>query len=350
MRILIVLILVVFTKGEAAAQYDYEPIFHNLSGEDLYNKLKIEFKPDTVIDYAFARDTMFLNIDAIDRQLSCIYTGLTLPIPIGSDPTQAVFLNGASNGINTEHTYPLSLGTDNIDAESDMHHLFPSKVKTNADRGNLPFGESVDANTRRWYLRETELTSRPVISIDEYSELGVGAFEPRESVKGDIARAMMYIYTIYRNEVRGVNSTFFENQLSTLCIWHSQDPVDEKEWKRNKAIAKYQGNENPFVLDCTLSSRLYCGNGVSSGCKLVDVKSNEEEKLNISIIENQIRLEGVSNSKIYISDLLGRTIYAAQSTNNEYEISLINLFYHTGLHFIQVIKNNKRKVFKVSLF
>ena len=83
-----------------------------------------------------------------------------------------------------------------------MHNLFPSRVKTNNDRGNRPFGESPDASTTRWYLLNTELTNVPSSMIDKYSELGsAGQFEPREEVKGDIARAMMYTYTIYRDLV-----------------------------------------------------------------------------------------------------------------------------------------------------
>lgn len=263
--------MLVFLPALSSAQYAYQAVFPALTGDALANEVRAAFTPETVIPYAFARDTLFLKIDAINRNLSCIYTGHTLPIPEGQDPTQAVFLNGANDGINTEHTYPQGFGLADTKAESDMHNLFPSRVKTNNDRGNRPFGESPDASTTRWYLLNTELTNVPATMVDKYSELGsAGQFEPREEVKGDIARAMMYTYTIYRDLVGPANPDFFPMQKDILCQWHEQDPVDEKEWKRTWKIASYQsGKANPFVLDCSLASRIYCGN-VSTSCRLLE--------------------------------------------------------------------------------
>jgi endonuclease I len=35
--------------------------------------------------------------------------------------------------------------------------------------------------------------------------------------------------------------------LTMLKIWHTQDPVSQKEIDRNEAAYSYQGNRNPFV-------------------------------------------------------------------------------------------------------
>ena len=35
--------------------------------------------------------------------------------------------------------------------------------------------------------------------------------------------------------------------LEMLIKWHEQDPVDEKERKRNEANYSIQGNRNPFI-------------------------------------------------------------------------------------------------------
>ena len=291
------------------AQYAYQAVFPGLTGDALANEVRTAFTPETVIPYGTARDTLFLKVDAVNRNLSCIYTGLTLPIPEGQDPTQAVFLNGANDGINTEHTYPQGFGLVDTKAESDMHNLFPSRVKTNNDRGNRPFGESPDGSTSRWYLLNTELTSVPSSMIDKYSELGsAGQFEPREEVKGDIARAMMYTYTIYRDLVVPTNPDFFPAQKDILCQWHEQDPVDEKEWNRTWKIAAYQsGKANPFVLDCSLASRIYCGS-VSTACRLTSIDEKPVYSIHYNSSTGTLELPEGSQS-LWVYDLTGRLVY-----------------------------------------
>jgi Endonuclease I len=335
---LILALMLVFAQIDAYTQYDYEPVFPSLKGDELYNKVKNAYKPISVIDYAFARDTLFLKIDAVNRNLSCIYTNLTLPIPEGSDPTTAVFLNGNNNGINTEHAYPLSLGTENTNAQSDMHHLYPSRVKTNADRGNEPYGESNDNVTLKWYRDKEELTFKPNTNIDEYSEQGQDIFEPREKVKGDIARSIFYIYTIYRDEVKAINADFFEVQKSTLCNWHYADPVDEKEWNRSHGIAKYQGNNNPFVLDCSLVARMYC-NEVSSECKLLG-SEDEIARDNEVIFDNTNNLLLLYKKGQYIVtlfDVFGRQLNKYEVFNQSEDAALINVDTHqSGLYILNI--------------
>lgn len=337
-KLITIVLITVFTQYYGFAQYDYEAVFPDLKGEQLYNKVRVAFRPNSVIEYAFARDTLFLKIDAVNRNLSCIYTNLTLPIPEGSDPTTAVFLNGNNNGINTEHAYPLSLGTENTDAQSDMHHLYPSRVKTNADRGNEPYGESNDNTTIKWYRDKEELSSKPSTNIDEYSEQGQGIFEPREKVKGDIARSIFYIYTIYRDEVKAINSDFFEIQKSTLCNWHYADPVDEKEWNRSQAIAKYQGNNNPFVLDCSLVARMYC-NEVSNECKLLDTEdgASHDDEVIFDSEHNLLLLYKKGQFTIKLFDVYGRQLKKYEVFNQTENATLINVDVdQAGLYIINI--------------
>jgi hypothetical protein len=321
----VVLLTVLLNIHLCTAQYSHTPVFPALKGDDLYKKVKEVYKPSSVIEYAFARDTLFLKIDAVNRNLSCIYTNLTLPIPEGSDPTTAVFLNGNINGINTEHVYPLSLGTENTNAQSDMHHLYPSRVKTNADRGNEPYGDSPDNATLKWYRDKEELTSKPTSGIDEYSEQGQGIFEPREKVKGDIARSIFYIYTIYREEVKAVNPDFFEIQKTTLCRWHNEDAVDEKEWKRSQAIAKYQGNNNPFVLDCSLVARMYCEQ-VSAACSALATDEHAANSKEIIYDSSNRQLLFYKQGKFTLSlfDPFGRRVKHVDLFNQSEDAFLIN--------------------------
>ncbi|MHC5823830.1 MAG: endonuclease, partial [Nostoc sp.] len=98
----------------------------------------------------------------------------------------------------------------------------------------------------------------PSSAIDEFSESAASEFEPREKVKGNIARAIFYFYTIYRDQAKKVDENYFQNQRQTLCKWNQQDLPDLTEIERSHAIAQFQGNDNPFVLDVTLGERAYC--------------------------------------------------------------------------------------------
>ena len=248
------------------SQYAHQTVVPGLSGQELQLELKKRYKPPFTLDYSVARDTLFAKVDAVGDSLMCVYTGMTLPLRAGQDPTETVYLGGIPNGINTEHSWPQGKGAIG-QAQSDMHHLFPSRIKTNADRADHPFGNIPDPDTKIWYLKATERTSPPATLRDLYSEYVPGKFEPREQVKGNIARAIFYFYTVYRDLAEASDPAYFGLMRDGLCEWHYQDPVDQAEWLRNKKIASYQGGrENPFILDCSLVSRAYCNN-IDQACE-----------------------------------------------------------------------------------
>lgn len=241
----------------------YTPVFPNLTGEELRIEVIGTFKPDSILNYSNARDTMFANIDSVNDSLRCVYSGHTIYLDPNEDPTQAAFMGGASDGINTEHTYPQSLGAEMGNARSDMHHLFPTRINVNSARGNKPFEEIDDNEAEVWYyLNANQQNIPPSDVIDFFSESDADGFEPPEDHKGDVARAMMYFYTMYQDFADGADPNYFNLQREVLCQWHYEDEVDEKEYNRTMAIAKYQeGKANPFVLDCSLASRLFCTEG-----------------------------------------------------------------------------------------
>lgn len=233
----------------------HEPVFPDLSGDTLISALREEFRPEQVFSYADARDTLFSKILAKADSLSCLYTGYTIYLDPSLDPTEAAF----ALGINTEHLWPRSKGASHIQAEADMHHIYPTRENVNSDRGNLPFNDVPDAQTIAWYYLDRKQANRPATDIDLYSELGASFFEPVEARKGDVARAMFYFYTMYRVEADAADPAFFGLQREAFCRWHEEDPVDEGEWEKNRLIGIYQGGHpNPFILDCTLPQRTYC--------------------------------------------------------------------------------------------
>lgn len=279
-RIFAFLLVFVFSQPTMQGQLLHESVFKDLRDQQLFDSLVKNYKTYSLLPYSTCRDTMFSKIDAVNDSLECIYTGMKRYLPPGADPTDAVLLNGQPNGINTEHAYPQSKGASGY-GRSDMHILYPSRVKTNTNRLNNPFAEIPDQQTSIWYYLTNEQTFPPVVNRDAYSESTSTLFEPRESVKGNIARSVFYFYTLYRNDAVNADPNFFNLQVNDLCAWHYLDPVDSTEWVRNQKFNSYQGNLNPFVLDCSLASRLYCPT-LSDACeKLVFVKEDNTERVKL---------------------------------------------------------------------
>lgn len=125
---------------------------------------------------------------------------------------------------NREHVWPQSLlgeDADNgtINSASDLYNLMPADPGMNSSRGNNP-----------------------------YSEMGLG-FEPRDEVKGDVARALFYMMIMYDeldlvNTAPGIHEMGY---LDELLAWHFADPVDDFELDRLEVIFGEQNNRNPFV-------------------------------------------------------------------------------------------------------
>ena len=260
------LLLLLLLAAPVTAQPEQIVLFPGEMGEDLRAALVATYKPTSVPSEAVGKDRMYDTIwrTTVDGQDGVIgvYTGFFVPLDCmpSCDPSQDVFNQGSENtqGINQEHVWPRAEGVDNTQAERDLHHLFPTFVRANGDRGNLPFAEIPDALTNDWYIDNTVTTTMPTTDIDAYSERDRNtAFEPREIAKGDVARAMFYVATMYADLV---DLDFFEEQVETLRAWHELDDVDQEEYDRTFVIADFQGGddrENPFVLDSTLVRRAF---------------------------------------------------------------------------------------------
>lgn len=225
-------------------------------------------------------------------------------------------MNGMIGGINAEHIYPRSKGAREGIADGDMHNLVPAKADVNSSRGNNPFGEIPDSETVTWFFEDIEMGSIPVQNIDDYSERKTGSFEPREEVKGNIARAVFYFYTMYKDQADEADPNFFDIQKETLCNWHIQDPIDSLEFVRTFLIAGYQDNKpNPFILDCSLVERLYCSNVT---CSNVAVSANQtpKEELEFEVFPNpsdgevnfRLSLDESSNVEFSIYEISGKEV------------------------------------------
>ncbi|SDP55417.1 Endonuclease I [Pedococcus dokdonensis] len=144
---------------------------------------------------------------------------------------------------NREHVWAKShgdFGTANGPG-TDVHHLRPEDVTVNSDRGNLDFdngGSAVNQCSDCW--RDGD------------------SFEPRDAVKGDVARMIFYMAIRYEgddgwpnlepNESVGNGTAPNIGKLSVLKAWSAGDPPDAFEKRRNQVIYDtWQHNRNPFV-------------------------------------------------------------------------------------------------------
>lgn len=248
----IIIALIIASSCDVKAQ---NPIDSTLSGQTLITKLRNDYTPNQTLGYGPARDYMYSIIDNDGNNgVHGIYSDFIVYWTPGTDPSSNVYQGGS--GINAEHIFPQSMGASSEPARSDMYNLRPSRAAVNSARGNSPFGEVPDSNTDDWYKDATSQSNIPTSDIDAWSERetsGNGVFEPREVVKGNIARSVFYFFTIYTN----ADASFFNGMKETLLQWHYDDPVDAAELTRNNGVKSQQGNDNPFILDSTLARRAY---------------------------------------------------------------------------------------------
>lgn len=344
------LLLLLLSCSRLSAQ-GFESVFPGLSGAELIDSVASNYRPDSVLDYGMARDTLYAKILAIDDDsLRCIYSGHTLYLDPTQDPTQYIFQGGGPNGINTEHSYPQSKGAADGNARSDMHHLYPTRVPVNEARASVPFAEIPDAQTQKWFIGNQVFTSIPTLNKDGYSESRSDAFEPRESVKGDIARSIFYFYTMYRAQANLADPNFFELQRPTLCQWANQDPADSTELRKTWRIAPYQsGKPNPFVIDCSLASRCWCP-GVISNC-LVDTDAPFAPFGGaLQVWPNPasevlfVKADPATPSTFRLTDFMGRTVMLQESAHGEGSFSLKNL--PRGMYFMHASGSTRNQKFQ----
>jgi len=228
------------------------PIYDEFSGDVLFDLVKFCYTPTTTYSYQEARVFLYSDIDVIDGKVQCIYTGYEVEIlPL----TGESFISAATEvGVNTEHVYPQSRGAGEGVARTDLYHIYPAKGNVNSARSNKVFDDIVDEDATRWYFSNQSSNTIPISNIDLWSESNFNSWEPREDIKGDVARSIFYFRLIHSATA---DQDFFNQMVETLLIWNSQDPVDQREMNRNNKVKELQGNDNPFIIDPTLATRIF---------------------------------------------------------------------------------------------
>ena len=153
-----------------------------------------------------------------------------------SSSVYCFYSNTSVTSWNREHVWPQSKGsftTESNSAGSDVLHLRPTDNKANSTRSNLPYGEVTGGTYQTVYTSAGKVAGY-------YSP---AFYEPLDSVKGDVARTLLYVYT--RWEERNLTDVIASTDL--LLKWCEEDPVDEYEMKRNDICQEICGSRNIYV-------------------------------------------------------------------------------------------------------
>ncbi|OIW18713.1 hypothetical protein TanjilG_13465 [Lupinus angustifolius] len=226
--------------------YYYSPVKH-LRGEALKKKLNSIIYPHYSLSYKKVWNALkILDAADIDKpedssEIIEIYSSRVVPKELSGKPL----------GWNREHLWPRSYGLTNGPSLTDLHNIRPADVNVNSSRGNKYYGECNTSLTR--CLRPANKEAALDTETDKES------WAPPMQVRGDIARALMYMAVCYGFQQPGgslglrlSDTPNVEKRemglLSTLLKWNEIDPPSKEEKLRNERICKiYQHNRNPFV-------------------------------------------------------------------------------------------------------
>ena len=185
-------------------------------------------------------------------------------------------------GINQEHIWAKSCGFENdtpaAGARGDLMHLWAGNGRVNGNTHSNYYYGFVD--TTKSYNDAGDYASTLSGNLRGYSEtLGgsVTVFEPQDSDKGDIARAIFYMAARYNylsgsdsdgidagnpnleivNDVTSWQNAGYQSTtsrtgkmgiLQDLLAWNRLDPPDEWETHRNNLLYNnFTNNRNPFI-------------------------------------------------------------------------------------------------------
>ncbi|WP_108986702.1 endonuclease I family protein [Streptomyces coelicoflavus] len=219
---------------------DYDSTYYEdaigKTGTSLKSSLHTIISDQTKLSYSEVWDALKATDEDPDNSGNVIllYSGVS----------RSKSLNGGDTGDwNREHVWAKSHGDfgTSTGPGTDIHHLRPSDVRVNSVRGNKDFDNGGSA-----------------VSEGGGSLTDSDSFEPRDAVKGDVARMIFYMAVRYEGgdgfadlEVNGQvdnGSNPYIGKLSVLKAWNEEDPPDAFEEHRNQVIYDdYQHNRNPFV-------------------------------------------------------------------------------------------------------
>lgn len=244
----------------------YYSSIDGLSGDELKNTLNDIITNHTEFPYTDDDTDVWDILRAADEDpdnpnnVRTFYSGISLPKECQDTNTPPDFCTMEIDGEldtyewNREHIWSKSRGdfsnASDLGAYTDTHHLVAAERTMNSIKNNRMYEDCHDGD-------DSNIEDRGYgnYTCNEWS------FEPRDEVKGDVARMIFYMAVRYEGEdgdlvdLEVINDALedrssklpFYGDLDDLLRWHLEDPVSEWEIQRNQTIYQYQGNRNPFI-------------------------------------------------------------------------------------------------------
>lgn len=324
--------LILFKSVFAQIPVGYYDDAQGLTGEDLKYALHNIIDDHIPFSYNDLRDFILKNTDEDpdnNNNVILLYSGRSQDKnTFGGDP----------DDWNREHVWAKSHGDfgNNPPAGTDAHHIRPTDVSVNSARGNLDFD-----------MGGTPVAQAPGCFKDDDS------FEPRNAVKGDVARMIFYMATRYEGggtvpdlEVVDAVNTYPNPQhgkLSQLILWNSQDPPDDFERNRNDVIYyQYQENRNPFIDHPEYVDAIWGDPSNIESNELEDIKvypNPASDLLHISTQENQ-------NLGYSLFSVIGNRVASGNLSLSTSEIDISKL--NNGIYILSLTNNSNQVTKKIT--
>ncbi|NOQ92538.1 MAG: T9SS type A sorting domain-containing protein, partial [Flavobacteriaceae bacterium] len=240
---------------------------------------------------------------------------------------------------NREHVFAKSLTLPNLSTEepgpgTDVHNLSPADSEQNANRSNRKFSDSSG--------------NSGIVSSN-------GGWYPGDEWKGDVARAIMYMYLRYNGDGSKISETqclpinvgfgnilsIDPNMVDLFLRWNVEDPVSSFEDQHNPVTEGTQGNRNPFIDNPYLATLIWGGLNAEDRWDLNSSTDTEAPSTPTNLIASNIKDDsvevswnastdntGVIDYLIYLNgtylqtSLATTTILIGLSQNTGYEITI----------------------------
>ena len=180
--------------------------------------------------------------------------------------------------------------------EADLFNLYPAVGEVNGDRSNFNYGMASGVAPQYGQCKTR-------VDFEQR------AAEPRDEVKGLVARTTFYMFDRYK-----LNMSSQQQRL--LMAWDKQFPVTPWETERNRRIAAIMGHPNPFVTRDRTWTAGYktVGDGVISALPTQPTPSPTPATTARSMSVGNI----IGNSKSHVYHLpVGCPSYEKVSTKNQ---------------------------------